>query len=203
MICMEGGHTAIILLCRVVTKTIVMLSLLFGATTVAAQSLEYKSVDDVALQTEIGIRLFNQPTDGCWSCHGTDANSLKSRAGDNKTVRLSDPSTWRSYQIVSTFDSDTGLSQRQIAVSLIRLGADEWNRQLAPLIRVQSGSNEIFFDERMIGIHSGYLKKNQRAIARILKRAKIRASREDVLDIMATSVFAYLANDLLTEIPKK
>jgi hypothetical protein len=197
------GHTATTTLGCLVTRTIFIFCLLFGATTVAAQSLEYKSVDDVALQTEIGIRLFNQPTDGCWSCHGTDANSLKSRAGDNKAIRLSDPSTWRSYQIAPTFDSDTGLSQRQIAVSLIRLGADEWNRQVAPLIRSQTGSNEIFFDERMIGIHSGYLKKNQRAIARILKRAKIRASREDVLDIMATSVFAYLANDLLTEIPKK
>ena len=197
MICMKCGGTVIILLCRVVTKTIVMLSLLFGATTVAAQSLEYESVDDVALQTEIGIRLFNQPTDGCWSCHGTDANSLKSRAGDNKAIRLSDPSTWRSYQIAPTFDSDTGLSQRQIAVSLIRLGADEWNRQVAPLIRSQTGSNEIFFDERMIGIHSGYLKKNQRAIARLLKRAKIRANQDEVLDIMATSVFAYLANDLM------
>ena len=197
MICMKCGGTVIILLCRVVTKTIVMLSLLFGATTVAAQSLEYERVDDVALQTEIGIRLFNQPTDGCWSCHGTDANSLKSRAGDNKAIRLSDPSTWRSYQIAPTFDSDTGLSQRQIAVSLIRLGADEWNRQVAPLIRSQTGSNEIFFDERMIGIHSGYLKKNQRAIARLLKRAKIRANQDEVLDIMATSVFAYLANDLM------
>ena len=197
MICMKCGGTVIILLCRVVTKTIVMLSFLFGATTVAAQSLEYKSVDDVALQAEIGIRLFNQPTDGCWSCHGTDANSLKSRAGDNKAIRLSDPSTWRSYQIAPTFDSDTGLSQRQIAVSLIRLGADEWNRQVAPLIRSQTGSNEIFFDERMIGIHSGYLKKNQRAIARLLKRAKVRANQDEVLDIMATSVFAYLANDLM------
>jgi hypothetical protein len=55
----------------------------------------------------------------------------------------------------------------------------------------------------MIGIHSGYLKKNQRAIARLLKRSKLRASREDVLDIMATSVFAYLVNDLLDEIPDK
>ena len=203
MIYLKGDYTAVILLGRLLSKATMILGLLFSATTVAAQSLECKRVDDVALQTEIGIRLFNQPTDGCWSCHGTNAKTLKSRAGDNKAVRLSDPSTWRSYQIVPTFDSNTGLSQRQIAVSLIRLGADEWNRQLAPLIHMQSGSNEIFFDERMIGIHSGYLKKNQRTIARILKRAKIRASREDVLDIMATSVFAYLANDLLTEIPKK
>lgn len=191
------GQTATTTLGCLVTRTIFIFCLLFGATTVAAQSLEYKSVDDVALQTEIGIRLFNQPTDGCWSCHGTDANSLKSRAGDNKAIRLSDPSTWRSYQIAPTFDSDTGLSQRQIAVSLIRLGADDWNRQLAPLIRAQTGSNEIFFDERMIGIHSGYLKKNQRAIARLLKRAKVRANQDEVLDIMATSVFAYLANDLM------
>jgi hypothetical protein len=68
---------------------------------------------------------------------------------------------------------------------------------VAPLIRSQTGSNEIFFDERMIGIHSGYLKKNQRAIARLLKRAKVRANQDEVLDIMATSVFAYLANDLM------
>ena len=202
MIRAKGRPKAMASFLRVVTGTFLLFSLTFGATSVTAQTLEYRSIDDAALQTEIGMRLFNQPTDGCWSCHGSDAKSLKSRSGDNKAVRLSDPSTWRSYQIAPTFDSDTGLSQRQIAVSLIRLGADEWNRQLAPLIRAQTGSNEIFFDERMIGIHSGYLKKNQRAIVRLLKRAKIRASREDVLDIMATSVFAYLANDLLTETPK-
>ena len=49
----------------------------------------------------------------------------------------------------------------------------------------------------MIGIHSAYLKKNEKAIARMLKRAKIRASRDEILDIMATSVFQYLSDELV------
>ena len=32
-----------------------------------AQSLEYRTIKDTKLQTEIGLRLFNQPTDGCLS----------------------------------------------------------------------------------------------------------------------------------------
>ena len=164
-----------------------------------AQSLEYRTIKDTNLQIEIGLRLFNQPTDGCWSCHGTDAKSLKSRSGDIKAIRLSDPSTWRSHQITKIYDSDDAaqLTQSAIAISLIRLGADDWNRDLAPLIRAKTGTTEIFFDERMIGIHSAYLKKNERAIARMLNRAKIRASRDEILDIMATSVFQYLSDELV------
>ena len=124
---------------------------------------------------------------------------MKSRSGDIKAIRLSDPSTWRSHRITKTYDSDDAalLTQSAIAISLIRLGADDWNRDLAPLIRAKTGTTEIFFDERMIGIHSAYLKKNEKAIARMLKRAKIRASRDEILDIMATSVFQYLSDELV------
>ena len=43
------------------------------------------------------------------------------------------------------------LSQRDISLSLVRLGAEDWNQQLAPAIKKYTGSNVIFFDEQMIG----------------------------------------------------
>ena len=82
------------------------------------------------------------------------------------------------------------LSQRDISLSLVRLGAEDWNKDLAPLIREYTGSNIIFFDEQMIGIHSKLLKKNARSISRNLKREKVKFKAKDVIDI-ATSVFLY------------
>ncbi len=55
-----------------------------------------------------------------------------------------------------------------------------------------TGSNIIFFDEQMIGIHSKLLKKNTRSISRTLKREKVKFKAKDVVDIMATSVFFYI-----------
>ena len=84
------------------------------------------------------------------------------------------------------------LSQRDISLSLVRLGADEWNKELAPRIREYTGSNVIFFDEQMIGIHSKLLKKNARSISRRLKREKVKFKGKDIMDIMSTSVFFYI-----------
>ena len=42
------------------------------------------------------------------------------------------------------------LSQRDISLSLVRLGAEDWNKDLAPLIREYTGSNIIFFDEQRL-----------------------------------------------------
>ena len=84
------------------------------------------------------------------------------------------------------------LFQRDISLSLVRLGADEWNKELAPLIREYTGSNVIFFDEQMIGIHSKFLKKNARSMSRTLKREKVKFKGKDIMDIMATSVFFYI-----------
>ena len=86
------------------------------------------------------------------------------------------------------------LSQRDISLSLVRLGADEWNKELAPRIREYTGSNIIFFDEQMIGIHSKLLKKNARSISRRLKREKVKFKGRDIMDIMSTSVFYYIEN---------
>ena len=61
-------------------------------------------------------------------------------------------------------------------------------------IREYTGSNIIFFDEQMIGIHSKLLKKNARSISRRLKREKVKFKGKDIMDIMSTSVFYYIEN---------
>jgi hypothetical protein len=50
----------------------------------------------------------------------------------------------------------------------------------------------VFFDDRMIGIHSKYLRRNSKSVIRVLKRNKVRFKSKELMDIMATSVFHYL-----------
>ena len=106
---------------------------------------------------------------------------------------LRNPATWTSFNIIKRYSGKSEmLSQRDISLSLVRLGAEDWNKDLAPLIREYTGSNIIFFDEQMIGIHSKLLKKNARSVSRNLKREKVKFKAKDVIDIMATSVFFYI-----------
>ena len=91
------------------------------------------------------------------------------------------------------------LDQRQIALSLIRLGAEEWNTTMVPIIRKFSSADVLFFDDRMIGIHSKYLKKNSKKIRRMLKREKVKFKSGELMDIMATSVFLYLESNFNIE----
>ena len=108
---------------------------------------------------------------------------------------LRNPATWTSFKIIKKYAGESEmLSQRDISLSLVRLGADEWNKELAPRIREYTGSNIIFFDEQMIGIHSKLLKKNARSISRRLKREKVKFKGRDIMDIMSTSVFYYIEN---------
>ena len=159
---------------------------------------EYFEIDNAELKLAIGEKIYNQPGDGCWSCHG--AEGVKAD-GVNQNIKekhkniadLRNPATWTSFNIIKRYSGESEmLSQRDISLSLVRLGAEDWNKDLAPLIREYTGSNIIFFDEQMIGIHSKLLKKNTRSISRNLKREKIKFKAKDVIDIMATSVFFYI-----------
>ena len=138
-----------------------------------------------------------QPSEGCFTCHGIE-NSEKSQLDLKKTntigAVLSDPTTWTSYKITQNYfpNDDTELHQRQIALSLIRLGANDWNESMVPVIRKLSSGDALFFDDRMIGIHSKYLKKNSRAVLRMLKKNRVKFRSKELMDIMATSVFQYL-----------
>ena len=159
---------------------------------------EYSEIENVELKLSIGKKIYNQPGDGCWSCHGAEgvkADGVNQNIKDkHKNISdLRNPATWTSFNIIKKYSGESEmLSQRDISLSLVRLGAEDWNKDLAPLIREYTGSNIIFFDEQMIGIHSKLLKKNARSVSRNLKREKVKFKAKDVIDIMATSVFFYI-----------
>ena len=162
-----------------------------------ALPFQYKELEDNSLAFKIGEMLFMQPSEGCWTCHG--AENLEQSQPDltkKNSIRaiLSDPTTWTSHKIAQNYfpNGETELHQRQIALSLIRLGANDWNSSMVPVIRKLSSGDALFFDDRMIGIHSKYLKKNSRKVLRILKKNRVKFRSKELMDIMATPVFHYL-----------
>ena len=164
---------------------------------------KYVEIDREDLKLLIGEKIYNQAGDGCWSCHGAEGMKVgnKNSSNSKKHKNISDlrnPATWTSYKIITKYSGESEmLSQRDISLSLVRLGAEDWNQQLAPAIKKYTGSNVIFFDEQMIGIHSKLLKKNARSMSRRLKREKVRFKGKDIMDIMATSVFFYIENKFI------
>ena len=82
-----------------------------------------------------------------------------------------------------------------LRASLVRLKRIVFNKDLAPLIKKYTGSNVIFFDEQMIGIHSNYLFFPARSMSRNLKREKV-FKEKDIMELMATSVFFYIENQV-------
>ena len=182
---------------------IVLLSFLFLGQLTAKPIKEYVDLDREDLALFIGEKIYNQPGDGCWSCHGstgvkTDTKNLDKDIKNKSIADLRNPASWTSFKIIQKYTGNsTMLSQRDISLSLVRLGAEDWNNELAPLIREYTGSNIIFFDEQMIGIHSKLLKKNARSISRKLKREKVKFKARDIIDIMATSVFFYIEESFI------
>jgi hypothetical protein len=177
--------------------TAVIFSFILPNTVMAQTQLlpEYKILEDKSLALEIGEMLFTQPSEGCWTCHVANSTT-EPEAGLTKNVGsvLGDPTTWTSHKITPNYLPTDGsvLNQRQIALSLIRLGASDWNDTIVPLIRQSTTGDVLFFDDRMIGIHSKYLKKNSKTIIRMLAQKKVKFKSSDLLDYMATSVFLYI-----------
>ena len=180
-----------------------VLSLFVVATVEANPIRQYIEIDRADLKLLIGEKIYNQPGDGCWSCHGAegmkvDSTNLDTSKKNKNIADLRDPTTWTSYKIITKYSGESEmLSQRDISLSLVRLGAEDWNQELAPAIKKYTGSNVIFFDEQMIGIHSKLLKKNTRSMSRNLKREKVKFKGKDIMDIMATSVFFYIENKFI------
>ena len=176
----------------------VLLQIFFSYEVTAKPIRQYMEIDREDLKMLLGEKLYNQPGGGCWSCHGAEGMKLAGVTEDTtkkhqNIADLRNPATWTSFKIIKEYTGNSEmLSQRDISLSLVRLGADEWNKDLAPRIRKYTGSNVIFFDEQMIGIHSKFLKKNARSISRTLKREKVKFKGKDIMDIMATSVFFYI-----------
>ena len=183
-------------ICLIFTFALLQIVLIPVAT--AKPIRQYMEIEREDLKMLLGEKLYNQPGGGCWSCHGTKGMKLDGVSDDTKKKHqniadLRNPATWTSFKIIKEYTGKSEmLFQRDISLSLVRLGADEWNKELAPLIREYTGSNVIFFDEQMIGIHSKFLKKNARSVSRTLKREKVKFKGRDIMDIMATSVFFYI-----------
>ena len=180
-----------------------VLSLFVVANVEANPIRQYIEIDRADLKLLIGEKIYNQPGDGCWSCHGAEGmkvglTNLDTSKKNKNIADLRDPTTWTSYKIITKYSGESEmLSQRDISLSLVRLGAEDWNQELAPAIKKYTGSNVIFFDEQMIGIHSKLLKKNTRSMSRNLKREKVKFKGKDIMDIMATSVFFYIENKFI------
>ena len=184
------------MLTRTVALVLFLLPPTLGSTEPAAP-FQFRELQDKSLSFKIGEMLFQQPSEGCGTCHGgqTVKDPVKNQE-KNKSAGaiLSDSTTWTSYKITQNYmrDEKKGLHQRQIALSLIRLGATDWNKTMVPIIRKFSSGDMVFFDDRMIGIHSKYLRRNSKSVIRVLKRNKVRFKSKELMDIMATSVFHYL-----------
>ena len=189
---------------KLILSALVTVGSLFVFANVEANPIrQYIEIDRADLKLLIGEKIYNQPGDGCWSCHGAegmkvDSTNLDTSKKNKNIADLRDPTTWTSYKIITKYSGESEmLSQRDISLSLVRLGAEDWNQELAPAIKKYTGSNVIFFDEQMIGIHSKLLKKNTRSMSRNLKREKVKFKGKDIMDIMATSVFFYIENKFI------
>ena len=158
---------------------------------------DYKFLSETDLAMSIGDSLFNAPSDGCWTCHGSDGNGITTPTGQAQikaNIKLTDRTTWTSYKFEDLYNpaEKNAVGQRDISISVIRLGADDWNKNMAPYLHRKFDTDFISYDDRMVGIHSKFLNKNKKSTLRLLKRNKIRVKSSELLDVMATSVFIYL-----------
>ncbi len=160
-------------------------------------SFDYKFLSETDLATSIGDRLYNAPSDGCWTCHGSDGTGISTPTDQSQirsNIKLTDRTTWTSYKFEQSYMSaiTDGVGQRDISISVIRLGADDWNKKMAPFLHKKFEVKFISYDDRMVGIHSKFLNKNKKSTLRLLKRNKVKVKSSELLDVMATSVFIYL-----------
>ena len=68
---------------------------------------QYIEIDRADLKLLIGEKLYNQPGDGCWSCHG--AEGIKADGVSDEIAKkhqniadLRNPATWTSFKIIKS-----------------------------------------------------------------------------------------------------
>ena len=150
-----------------------------------------------SLALKIGERLYHSQKQGCASCHKVDGTGGAKAGAANLKV----PTNWKSSQIAKKVNA-LGLKRettRSIAVGLILNGAEKWNAQFYSHPEYSKIEDKIFFDKRMIGVHSTALKMNQRMAKRILRKNKNRIASKNLLRLMAESVYVYINDNLFPE----
>ena len=99
---------------------LVLISSLFvGANVEANPVRQYMEIDRADLKLLIGEKLYNQPGDGCWSCHG--AEGIKADGISDEIAKkhqniadLRNPATWTSFKIIKKYAGESEmLSQRR------------------------------------------------------------------------------------------
>ena len=150
-----------------------------------------------SLALKIGERLHRSQKQGCATCHNLDGTG-GARAG---AANLRKPSKWKSTLIAKKV-AQLGLegeSTRSVAVGLILHGAEKWNAEFYDKPEYSRIEDKIFFDKRMIGVHSTALKTNRKMAKRLLRKNKKRVASKDLLRLMAESVYLYLEQKLFLE----
>lgn len=154
-----------------------------------------------SLALKIGKRLHLSQKQGCATCHKVDGTG-GAKAG---AANLQTPSKWKSTLIAKKVN-DLGVQRettRSIAVGLILNGAEKWNAVFYDKPNYSNIDGKIFFDKRMIGVHSTALKMNQRMAKRMLKKNKKRVPSKELLKVMAESVYLYMNDNIFSDSEKK
>ena len=153
-----------------------------------------------ALALKIGERLYHSQKQGCATCHQANgAGGAKAGAAN-----LQKSSEWKSTLIAHKV-RDLGIdkeSTRDIVIGLILNGAEKWNSEFYSRPKYSEIEDKIFFDKRMIGVHSTALKFNQKMAKRILRKKKKKVASKDLLKLMAESVYHYVETKILLESEK-
>ena len=84
-------------------------------------------------------------------------------------------------------------------MGLILNGAEKWNAEFYSRPQYSEIKDKIFFDKRMIGVHSTALKSNRKMAKRILRKKKKRVASKDLLKLMAEAVYYYVDNKISSD----
>ena len=153
-----------------------------------------------SLALKIGERLYLSQKQGCGTCHQINGVG-GTKAG---AANLQKPSNWKSFLIAKNL-KESGVDDettRSVVVGLISNGAEKWNAEFYSRPEFSEVKEKIFFDKRMIGVHSSALKTNQKMAKRILRKKKKKVASKDLLKLMAESVYHYVETKIFLDSEK-
>ncbi|MEE2745629.1 MAG: hypothetical protein VX617_01985 [Pseudomonadota bacterium] len=173
-------------------KFTTLVCFMFGWFFVRPVLAEYQLPGSVSqeLALKIGEKLYRSQKQGCVSCHRLDGTGGQQAGAAN----LQTPSKWKSA-LIAKQAKELGVKNvtpRTIAVGLILNGAEKWNAEFYNKEQFGQLKNKIFFDRRMIGVHSTALRANLKMAKRMLKRKRKRVASKNILRLMAESVYIYM-----------
>ena len=182
-----------------VLAVILLMVFFVPLTHISASEKILSNIQD-SLALKIGEHLYHSQKQGCATCHQANgAGGAKAGAAN-----LQKSSEWKSTLIAHKV-RELGIdkeSTRNIVIGLILNGAEKWNSEFYSRPKYSEIKDKIFFDKRMIGVHSTALKFNQKMAKRILLKKKKKVASNDLLKLMAESVYHYVETKIFLD-PEK